>query len=516
VTDRPSTVVQTADSFSSAQGFVPLRRRLFFGSAYAFFATIVGQTFALLTSVVYARLLGAHDLGVLAIYAQLASLAVAFAGLGLGTPITKFISQLQVESHAKLEKFLSTVLVIVLSTTAIVSIVLFLLAAGNSLGIYRSAELTFMIEIAAVFLVLNSLTTIGVAVLQGLQRIRLLSLVGIASEALTVPVMFISLSIWGLVGAALGGIFLLAVSACVLFGSAWLHLRRQGVRVRLSFDRDAARSLTIFFVPLLGSLFVVRIALLFQNSFLALALGYDETGLFRVALTVARVVSFVPGAISVPLLPAIAELYIMSTPERNRERLTSILRITACVGFPFALAIGLLASPIIVFLYGTSYESATGLAFLLVTAGFVDTIGSVAANSPLGEGRTRFLLVLDVGQSILLVVATVALVQWLGLLGIGYTAVVIAVAYTTAILILLGRSRRINLRRVVSSLLPACLGFGLAAIAIGTAGALGNHLLGAFLILASVGASWAMMTHEERWLLLRLVREVLRHPPRSE
>jgi len=69
------------------RGSEPLRRRLGKGSACALSATILGQGFALLTSVVYARLLGRDNLGVFAIYAQLSSLAVAIAALGLGTPL---------------------------------------------------------------------------------------------------------------------------------------------------------------------------------------------------------------------------------------------------------------------------------------------------------------------------------------------------------------------------------------------------------------------------------------------
>ncbi|HLB68635.1 MAG TPA: oligosaccharide flippase family protein [Thermoplasmata archaeon] len=493
----------------------PLSRRLFMGSAYALLATIVGQGLALLTSIVYARVLGDHDLGVLAIYSQLASLAVAFASVSLGTPITRFVAKLRGESPLKLEKFIATVFVVILSATVLVSVGLLLFALSGGLGIYRSPELVVMIELTSAFLVLNSLAGVGAAVLQGLQRIRRLSIVGIVSEALTVPVMFISLSAFGLIGAALGGIVLVAFSTAALFGSSWRDLRREGVRFRLSIDREAAGSLVIYALPLLLSGFFVRGALFLQSSFLALDLGFADAGLFRVASTITRVIALVPGAISIPLLPALTELYATSTAERARKNLTTIIRIAVLVGVPLSLAIGFLARPIIVVLYGASYRNATTLAFVLVMAAFVDIVNAIATNSLLGEGRTRELLSLDIGQSILVVLGTVVFVQWFGLLGVGYAALLASLAFGAAILVLLGRRGRVDLRRVASPLAFAGGGFALATVAVVALGALTNYGLGALLALVSLGASWILLQRDERKLLVGLVRSIFHRAPHS-
>src|SRR2546426_11866643 len=134
-----------------------------------------------------------------------------------------------------------------------------------------------MIEVMATFLVLNSLSGFGAAVLQGLQEIRFLSILGIISEALTIPVMFLSLSAFGLLGAVLGGTILVVFSAVVLFGSAWRKLKKLGFLIRLSVDKLSSRTLLAYVLPLLGSAIVVRVAFLAQSSTLALDLGYDET-----------------------------------------------------------------------------------------------------------------------------------------------------------------------------------------------------------------------------------------------
>lgn len=504
--DTGETLAEPVEPLPLTPKREPLRKRLFIGSAYAFAATVLGQVFALLTSIVYARVLGAYDLGVLAIYAQVAALAVALGGLGLSTPITRFVAQLRADDPAKLERFLSTVITVVIGATIVVSAGLFLTAL---VGLYGNAELIAMIELVSAFLVLNSLTTIGSAVLQGFQEIRWLSVVGIVSEALTVPVMFVSLSALGLVGAAAGGVLLVGFSTAALFGPAWRALRRSGVRIRFRIHVDSIRALVRYSVPLLASGVIVRSALLFQSGFLVLAFGYLDTGLFRAASTVARILAFVPTAISVPLLPALSELYATATEDRSKANLTTILRISTFVGFPFAVTVGLLSQPVISLFFGSEFSGATTLAFVLVVAGFVDVINAVAVNAMLGEGRTWTILLLDVGQSAILVVSTVVFVLSFGLLGVGFAALLTDFAYAVAVLTLLARARRINAGRIRIPVGLAAGGFAASFIAVATLDALGNLYVGVALIAVFTVVSWGLLEGTERRLLVGLARDAL-------
>ena len=209
------------------RGSESLRGRLVKGSAYTLLATVLGQAFALVTSIVYARLLGRDNLGVFAIYAQLSSLAVAIAALGLGIPIARFVARLRAQDPDRLGRFLSTVLVVTLVTTAAVTSVLWALADAIGSGLYGSSDLSMMVRILALFLGLNSLSGVGIGILQGLQKIRRLSVVGIVLEALGIPIMFVALSWWGLLGAAFGGVLLASVASASLFGSAIRDLREE-------------------------------------------------------------------------------------------------------------------------------------------------------------------------------------------------------------------------------------------------------------------------------------------------
>ena len=91
----------------SARARLSLRERVISGAAYSFLAIIVSQSLAMATSVVYARLLGTQNLGILWIYVQMTDLVMAFVGLGLSVPTARFVSQFK-SDPPKLERFVST------------------------------------------------------------------------------------------------------------------------------------------------------------------------------------------------------------------------------------------------------------------------------------------------------------------------------------------------------------------------------------------------------------------------
>ncbi len=487
-----------------------LRKRLAVGSAYTLLATIVGQGFALVTSIIYARFLGRDNLGILAIYAQLASIAVVLAGLGLETPIAKFVAQFRVESRVGLERFLSTVLSVTLAATSSVSVILILSAEALAVGIFGSSELALMIQLTGLFLVFNSIAGIATGILRGLQAIRKLSIFGILMEATTIPVAFISITAFGLVGVSVGGVILVIVAASILLGSALRHLAREGVRMRIGWDAGSLKTLFVYSVPLLASTLVLKVAIWLQSSIVALDLGYGDTGLLRVATTISLLVAFVPAAISVPLLPAMSEMYSSSPSDSGRGKLTTILRVTVHIGVPFSVGVGLFANLLIQVLYGIEYAGASLLSFVLVATGFCDMVRVVAANSLLGEGRTRTLLCLDIVQLGILIIGTVIFIGWFGLMGVGYASVLSSIVYLALIIGLLGKRHRLEVMRLAPAFLFSGVALATALIAILLLDAQSNFPVAGVVVLLSVAISWFFLEPGERLLMRRAARDLLR------
>ncbi len=480
------------------------------GSFYSLLAVVAGQGFALATSIIYARLLGRDDLGVLAIYVQLGSVASAVATLSLGTATARYVAKLRAENRAQLGRFVSTVLVITILSASLAAVLLFVVAGPLGESLYGSLDLVVMIRLSALYLPLTALSALGSAVLQGMQAIRKLAVLGVFLEALGVPVTYFSLVGFGLVGAAIGGVVTTGVSLFLVFGTAWRDLRRTGVTIGVSFHRDHAQDVLHYAAPLIVSSVVIRMALLYQSVFLVLSLGFGDAGLFKVASTLYRILLFVPAAMSVPLLPLTSELYATATTARAKESLTTILRITSFAGMCVALGVGLAASSLILVLYGSDFVDAAPLAFVLAIAGFVETIDTVSVNSALGEGRTRLLLKLDLLHAVIIVLTTTVFVSRFGLIGVGFAMLTTSGVHTTLLLVILSVTKRLNARRVAPVQALAAAGFVLAASAVVFADALHNFVLAALIVASVIVAGLVLMEPGERQIMSSVLRNPLR------
>jgi len=363
-----------------------------------------------------------------------------------------------------------------------------------------------MLRLSSFVIVLNVLSSSGSAILQGFQEIRRLSALGIAIEAMSVPVIFVSLTALGLVGAAVAGVVLTVVSSCLIFGSAWRCLRHEHLKFHFEFHKESFRSLVRFTLPLLGSLLVLRLAALFQTSFLALSLGFVETGMFKVATTLYHVVLLVPSALGVPLLPAMAELYASAPADRAKRSVTTLIRLAVYAGVPVALAVGFVAKPLIAILYGTDYVGASVLVFILSIAGFADIVGIVAFNTALGEGRTGLILSVDLVQTFVIVLGTVVLVNMFGLIGIGYAVLANSIVYGATILTLLARSNRLEWRGVFSALTLAAGALSFAVFAFLWGNVQVNLWLGGVVVAIIVFAFWRRLEPHEKSIVKAALR----------
>jgi len=296
----------------------------------------------------------------------------------------------------------------------------------------------------------------------------------------------------------------------ILFGFVWRTLTREGVRLGFSLDRESLRTLGSFSGPLLVSTSLLRLALLFQSSFIALRLGYGDAGLFKVALTLYGVVLFVPSAMSVPLLPIASEMYATRTSARAKENLTTVLRVVIYVGVPVALVIGFAAKPVISFLYGGEFLDAAPLAFVLAIAGFVEMLGAVLVNFVLGEGRTRLLLGIDATLAAVIVVSTSFFINEFGLIGVGYAFLSGSAFHVTAILLILAHRERLSLQGASRGLLVASCGFLLAILSVVFWDGQSNIWLGVAVILLCVTTGWMSLGRSTREAIIGALHWVLR------
>jgi O-antigen/teichoic acid export membrane protein len=243
------------------------------------------------------------------------------------------------------------------------------------------------------------------------------------------------------------------------------------------------------------------------RTYLAHARGWAAVGHYQVADALGRAVLVIPTAVTVPLLPLLAEVAARpgGGPGRSARQ---ALRVTAMLTLPLGVFVALGGGALVALLYGGAYAPAGPLVTLLAPAATLQAPGLVLWTLLIATGRLwAGVLAQGAGQA-LLVLALPALVPAFGLVGLGLAhllaqGVALALAATAA-RDLLGRE-------------PALAGPGaLAAGAwtvVGLLGlAAGPSLLAAALVSGAVlGAEWALLTAPER----ARVRALLARPGRA-
>ncbi len=484
-----------------------LRTRLVTGSLYTLLASLAAQAIAMVTTIIYARLLSQEDFGVLAVFLQLGQLVAPLATLGLNVAITKYVAEVRSTKPEDVARYVGVAATLSLGLGVAFSVGYFLLASPLA-SFYGKPELEFMMRLSAAFLLLNALTTVLTSVIQGLQAIRRLTAVNLVTQATGIPLTFIFVSEFGLVGAAIGGVVFVAFATLLIVWAVRGALRSENALLRFHWNREIAGRLLRFSVPLFVSMILLRPALLIQASVVALWLTYGDLGLLRSASSLYRIALLLPSALSVPLLPAVSEVYATLTEERTREKMTSLLRLTMFLSLPLALSVGLGSALLIPLLYGQAYAPAAILLYVLTIAAFLDSMGVVAENTLLGTGRTWYILRLNVAQAAVLVGGSILLVPALGVIGAAYTTVLASAAYFAGAFVEFGRRREIAGKSVRDIAALAIVAFGASTVLVSVAG-LENYLLSTILLAAVIVVELALLTPRDRAILRSSIKGVL-------
>ena len=413
------------------------------------------QIFTIVLSVVLARLLGPHDLGVLTIIGRIGLVVVPLTIFGINVAVTKYIAEYKIKDKDSLSRLLSTATILVLCFSIIISIIYFLLSDTIAIKIYNTPEIGLFIKIGAIFLSLNGLVYIGTATLQGFQKIKTISLLNVFITVLNLPIYFIFIWKMGLLGAVIAAVVSLIINLFITSKCVKDTLQQENVKINFVFDKKLRSVLLKFSFPLFLSILVLRPADLFAISYLSLTTGFESAGLYRIAAGLSRLILFIPAAFTLPLLPMFSELYASNMDKRNI--VSRIVKLTILICLPISLSIGLGAKFIISILYGQDYVAAAFLAYILCISAFIDSIAMVIVSLLHGTGRTWHGLAIDIYQAIVIVAASYYFISMFGLIGIGYANLLKISLLTPLLIFYLIKKSELDIKLLKSSLILAVL-----------------------------------------------------------
>jgi O-antigen/teichoic acid export membrane protein len=175
--------------------------------------------------------------------------------------------------------------------------------------------------------------------------------------------------------------------------------------------------------------------------------GDMALGFYATSVALAEKLYLVPSIVGTVLFPTVAR----GAGGETQVNTARAVRLTLLVTLGMAVALGVVAYPLVVILYGGEFVPAIRPLWILLPGAVALAVGRVISADLMGRGRPVILLVLNMGATILNLVLNLL---WIPVWGIEGAAVATAVSYTAGIPFLAVAYRRISGGRIRDLVVP--------------------------------------------------------------
>jgi O-antigen/teichoic acid export membrane protein len=420
------------------------------GLRWALFCTVLLKlgTFAL--GLVLVRLIAPHDFGVYAV--ALAANAFVMHVNDMG------IIAATVQWRGKVEEMAATGATLALGFS-IAWYALFWFAAPELAQLAGTPEATPVVRLLTATILIDGITAVRVGLIQrGFQQDKLTLAFLIAFVANAATAITLAVNGAGAYSFAFGAIAGSVVGGVIVLGIARLPFR-------YGFDREVARRLLKFGVPLAAALGVESLLLFSDTVIVGHILGPTLLGFYLLAFNVS---SWVPGLVgtavryvSIPSFSRLAE----QKPEALALGVRGAIPLMFTVVMPIAMTMAVLAPALIEFLYGARWlPAAEALQFLAVVM-IARMLTGLAFDILTSLGTTHVMVWLNLAWAAVLIPCLIVGIHLLGGIhgaAIAHAIVALVVAIPLGIVAL--QRGGVNLRPVVPAVVRSLLAGVLAGL----------------------------------------------------
>lgn len=479
------------------------RKRLVKGTAYSFAATVLAKLAFMVNSIVVARLLGATQLGILALLGGVIAVMGLFAAFGIAGASVKYIAEYEAKDHSKLAPLISTALSLVCVTAGVSALGLVFLANPIGFSIYNEPQMVGMLIVSAIPLFINAFAGPFSGILIGFQRIRDVSVRAILTTFLSVPIALALIFTWGLWGAVISMVVGAFIGLGVYIGMVGKLLRARNVRLRFKIDRPEARRLFHYALPLTLTGLVVSPISWLVLTILQQTSGFEAVGLYSVASGLSASLLVIPTTITTPMIPLISELDVVDK-ERMQTLSSKVLHMTFVFFLPVTMLLALFSPIAISILYGDEYIGASRVLYLLCIGTFLVAFDNVIVCVLMGTGRMWVSFGLNVTWMITIVVCTTIFVPTMAEVGLGIATLISYAVYTIGVLAYARVKFGIVLHDVEIIMPIAAFGFVLGALPSFFVDSLPFYLVSTVVLIIVVVAT-VVMLREYEWDFVRSI-----------
>lgn len=385
-------------------------------------SSVLQKAIAFVYFALIARWLGVEDTGSYFFALSWTLMFTTVTDMGL-TPV---LIREAAKDTAATEKYLNQVLALKIPLTALA--VLFAVVGAWIFNI--SPETRSLVMLAAIVISLDAISIAFYGVLRAHHVLKYEGLGLIIGQSITMAIGLTALKLEAPIAFLI--LALIAGSAWNALSAAWIVRKRLGIRLRLSWDFDFAKSLMRMAIPFALAGLFVKVYTSADAVLLTHFKGEAAAGLYSVPYKLTFAFQFVPMAFTAAFYPAMSRAWVHDRRELG-ELFHKALWALVLIATPIAAGIMALAPELVNFVYGQDYMPAVIAVQLLILSLlpiFLDfPVGSLLNACDRQMTQTKLMGI----ATVISVLLNIILIPPYGLIG-----VVIASVVSHVILLLLG------------------------------------------------------------------------------
>jgi O-antigen/teichoic acid export membrane protein len=384
---------------------------------YSFWSVIgfgISQASSLIVFIILARLLSKEDVASYALMQSIIAAGMTCCGLWIGTGVTRFIALNSKSDKLAAGRYAFLGIISSFFLSILAALLLYNFSDFFSLSLFGSKNLSPYLKIISFIIILHSIDSIQMQTLQSLVAFKEISKNNLIKAVLLIPIMGIGAYKFDVLGAFYGLLLMSLIFLVINYYSVRKYFSINNIQYvfklkRIDFYLFYKYATPLFFGALLGTPVI-----LIANSILSQgALGIEQVAYFAIASQWRSLIQHIPKRMTDVALP------MLSTSHGNDNNgdfyETFIQTNTFSLLFGYILVTILMFNiPIIISLYGESFEGANITIGLMLLAGGISCHGSGIAPLIYSKGYTVFGLYTNLIWSSIFILTSLYFIDILG------------------------------------------------------------------------------------------------------
>ncbi len=414
----PTGVAAIKQRFSGSD----VTSRLVRGTFWASIGALVSRVFAMVSSIIVARLLGKEAYGEMGMVYSTMGMFGVFAGFGLGLTASKYIAEFRLTDPVRTFRVYNLTTAVSIVSGGLLMTVSYLLSPWLASHSLNRPDIEPLLQAGSLLLFFSTLAGVQQGALSGFEAFRKSARInlyqGIASPLITVPCVLL----YGVQGAICALTISMVLTLLLCLVAVNNELRRNKHNFSEPFancwmERDM---LTRFALPSMLSTTLTIPVTWFTNTILVnSAGGYGELGLFNAANQWRQVIVFFPALLSNAMLPIMSQTHGQQDKSDYRRVVATNLKMIWVIALPVTVLMVTFGKPLAQ-LFGRQFISASSIISVLMVACFLNVVNGPVGTALTGAGKMWTGTVMNLGWAMGLVLFSYVLIPRFGGLGLAF------------------------------------------------------------------------------------------------